>query len=145
MHNPAISLRVVSWPQAESALRQIRQQVFIQEQCVPLDLEWDGLDEQATHLLLEVEHQPVACARLLATQQLGRMAVLAKWRGIGLGSRVMQCAIEYAQQQAWDNIQISAQIHAVGFYQRFGFQITSEPYLDAGILHCDMVLPLSTI
>jgi len=68
---------------------------------------------------------------------------LPEWRGKGLGRRLMQCAIDYAQHHAWHAIHISAQIQAQGFYQRFGFTVTSEPYLDAGIWHCDMRLQIS--
>ena len=75
--------------------------------------------------------------------EIERMAVLPEWRGKGLGRRLMQCAIDYAQHHAWHAIHISAQIQAQGFYQRFGFTVTSEPYLDAGIWHCDMRLQIS--
>lgn len=143
MTYPDLSLQIVAWHQAETALRQIREQVFMQEQSVPADLEWDGLDAEAKHLLLNIGQQPVACARLLPTQHLGRMAVLPEWRGKGLGTRLMQCAVDYAQHQTWHAIHISAQIQALGFYQRFGFTVTSEPYWDAGILHCDMRLVIS--
>jgi predicted GNAT family N-acyltransferase len=140
---PEPNLNIVSWQQAEVSLRQIREQVFMQEQSVPAELEWDGLDAEAKHLLLNIGQQPVACARLLPTQHLGRMAVLPEWRGKGLGRRLMQYAIDYAQHHAWHAIHISAQIQVQGFYQRFGFAVTSEPYLDAGIWHCDMRLQIS--
>ena len=143
MRYPEPNLNIVSWQQAEVSLRQIRERVFMQEQSVPAELEWDGLDAEAKHLLLNIGQQPVACARLLPTQHLGRMAVLPEWRGKGLGRRLMQCAIDYAQHHAWHAIHISAQIQAQGFYQRFGFTVTSEPYLDAGIWHCDMRLQIS--
>ena len=96
MRYPEPNLNIVSWQQAEVSLRQIREQVFMQEQSVPAELEWDGLDAEAKHLLLNIGQQPVACARLLPTQHLGRMAVLPEWRGKGLGRRLMQCAIDYA-------------------------------------------------
>ncbi len=122
--------------------RQIREQVFVHEQQVPVSLEWDAADASATHLLAWRALQPVACARLLPDGHVGRMAVLPVWRRQGIGRALLQRAIALCQQQALPKVQLSAQTHAVAFYQRSGFQVVSAPYLDANIPHVDMELEL---
>ena len=69
------------------ALRDIRQRVFIDEQQVPEDLEWDALDETATHFLLYRAEQPVGTGRLLSDGHIGRIAILPEHRGAGLGDQ----------------------------------------------------------
>lgn len=126
------------------------------EQRVPLSLELDGRDENAIHLLAlthenlahaNLAHASLAigCARILAPENaqpgsIGRMAVLKDWRQKGVGMALLQSAIEIFHKQHWHEITLSAQTHAIGFYQKAGFVICSDEYLDAGILHCDMKL-----
>mgnify|MGYP001222817496 FL=1 len=134
----------VRWQDKEIELRKIRHQVFIVEQNVPSALEWDGLDEDAIHLLaLDPAGKAVGCTRLLAGGKLGRMAVLADWRGKGVGESLLQAAIAACRQHGWRSISLCAQTHAMGFYQRAGFVVCSEEYLDAGITHRDMKLRLN--
>ena len=76
----------VSWQTHERQLRFIREQVFILEQQVPVEMEWDSQDVAAQHLLaLNATGQAVGCARVLFDNSIGRMAVLAPWRGMGAG------------------------------------------------------------
>jgi predicted GNAT family N-acyltransferase len=149
-HKPSNSLSdfsvlTVGWQERESELRKIRHQVFIVEQNVPPELEWDGLDEDAIHLLALnlAGNKTIGSARLLAGGKLGRMAVLEGWRGKGAGKALLQAAIAFCRQHGWPNISLSAQSHAIGFYQQAGFVVCSEEYLDAGIAHRDMRLRLS--
>lgn len=137
-------VREVDWNTAEPQLREIRQQVFIAEQQVPTALEWDGLDEDAIHLLaFDAEHRSVGCARILDGGTIGRMAVLKDYRGKGLGRALLDMAIEVCRRRDWHRIKLSAQTHAIPFYERAGFRICSDEYLDAGIPHRDMQLELS--
>jgi predicted GNAT family N-acyltransferase len=133
----------VAWQQAESHLREVRTKVFIEEQCVPPDLEWDELDESARHLLvMNNASEPIACARLLNNGSIGRMAVLKDWRGLGVGSALLKTAIELQQKQGAKIITLSAQMHAIAFYEKAGFAVSGQPYLDANIPHVDMLLTL---
>lgn len=133
------TIQQVSWRTHGSQLRTVREQVFIHEQSVPVELEWDGLDDTAQHLLaLNSAGEAIGCARLPGDGSIGRMAVLKPWRGKGIGSALLRKAILLYRQQAIKKLTLSAQMHAVSFYERAGFQICSEPYLDAGILHVDM-------
>ena len=136
-------IQEVPWKAAESQLREIRQQVFIAEQQVPVELEWDGLDESAIHLLAFDAQCPIGCARILEGGVIGRMAVLKGYRGKGLGMALLHAAIDSCRQRGWHHISLSAQTHAIPYYERAGFKVCSGEYLDAGIPHRDMQLELS--
>lgn len=132
-------VQVVEWSRTP-ALRDIRQRVFVDEQQVPAELEWDAHDTDATHFLLTVEGRPLGTARLLADGHIGRVALLAKARGQGLGELLMRAVMAHARSMGLPRLELSAQTHALGFYQRLGFSVCSEEYLDAGIPHRDMCL-----
>ena len=135
------SVEKVSWQSQASSLKMVREQVFIVEQHVPIALEWDGLDEMSQHLLaVNTMGEAIGCARLLEDGSIGRMAVLMDWRGKGVGSAILKYAIAINQQQNKRNIMLSAQTHAIPFYEKFGFVKSSPPYLDANIWHVDMRL-----
>lgn len=143
MITPIHKLKInhVQWSEFEESLRTIRTKVFIEEQQVPIDLEWDSQDTSAQHLLvLTSTNEPIACARLLNNGSIGRMAVLKEWRGLGIGTKLLNKAIAFHRQQGISFITLSAQVHAIPFYQKAGFEVISTPYLDAGILHVDMHL-----
>lgn len=133
------NIEQVSWQTSAPKLIAVREAVFIVEQKVPVELEWDGLDEAAQHLLaFNVAGEAIGCARLLGDGSVGRMAVLKPWRGSGVGAALLKGAIAYYQQRALPVITLSAQVHAIAFYEKFGFKVCSEVYIDAGILHRDM-------
>lgn len=138
-----IEVREVDWHSAKEQLSAIRTKVFIEEQHVPPALEWDGLDQEARHLLAhDMTSKAVGCARVLSDGSIGRMAVLADWRQQGVGSALLQSAIGLCKKNAWLDISLSAQTHAIAFYEKAGFAVCSEEYLDAGIPHRDMRLKL---
>ena len=131
----------VSWKTHARSLKNVREQVFIIEQEVPATLEWDGLDDDSQHLIaLNVKGEALGCVRLLSGGIIGRMAVLKFWRGQGLGYALLQRAIAIHQQQGEQVVILSAQWHAINFYEKSGFVRCSPPYLDANILHIDMQL-----
>ena len=108
---------------------------------MPPALEWDSLDEAAQHLLaVTATGDVLGCARLTGDGNIGRMAVLKLWRGIGVGGALLTEAISIYQQLGVEKIRLSAQMHAVSFYEKFGFKKYGEPYLDADIMHIDMQL-----
>ena len=135
------TIQIVSWQTHARALSGLRETVFIQEQQVPIALEWDGLDETAQHLLaLNDEGEAIGCARVIGDGGIGRMAVLKSWRRQGVGMALLSQAIACYQQRCIHHITLSAQMHAIMFYEKAGFTVCSEPYLDAGITHVDMRL-----
>ena len=137
-----IQISQVSWNDAENYLRAIRTPVFVEEQAVAPDFEWDELDASAIHLLALNGDQPIACLRIIDYCKIGRMAVLKEWRVMGLGAALLLEAIEICKAHGSKSIQLSAQAHAIGFYQQAGFKVTSSEYCDVHIPHVDMQLDL---
>jgi predicted GNAT family N-acyltransferase len=138
-----VTVRRVSWNTAFAELRAIRKTVFVDEQNVPEELEWDGIDEQCVHVLAATAtNEKVGTGRLLPDGHIGRMAVLAHWRGQGIGGLLLAELIAAARERRHQFIELSAQTHAIGFYRRFGFEVVSGEYLDAGIPHRSMRMSL---
>lgn len=139
-----VQVDFVTWADSRHELSEIRRRVFIEEQSVPEDMEWDGLDGSAVHILGRNEQGlPIACARLLPGGRIGRMAVLPAWRNRGAGHQMLQAILEHLRAQGTPEATLSAQTHAIPFYERSGFAVCSDVYDDAGIPHRDMRLRLS--
>lgn len=134
-----VSIRIADWQKDNAELRRIREAVFINEQSVPPELEWDSDDQEAIHFLACAGDYPIGTARLLADGHIGRVAVLKDWRGSGVGALLMKAAIEKAEQNGLSQQFLTAQVHATPFYERLGFKVVSEEFLEAGIPHVDMV------
>ncbi|MGY6547495.1 MAG: GNAT family N-acetyltransferase [Roseinatronobacter sp.] len=124
----------------------LRRAVFIEEQAVPEAEELDGLDTEALHLLAQRGTEPVGCTRLLIagdTGKIGRVCVLAHARGQGIGTALMVAALDtLAAQPGVRRAKLGAQTHALDFYLRLGFVAEGPEYLDAGIVHRDMLRDL---
>jgi predicted GNAT family N-acyltransferase len=136
-------VRRAEWLRDQSGLRQVRQAVFIGEQNVPLELEWDEFDAISQHALAESpQGEPVGTGRLLPDGHLGRMAVLREWRGLGVGTGLLRHLVEAARQAGLSQVVLHAQSHAIGFYTRHGFVAQGEEFLEAGIPHRAMRLRL---
>ena len=124
------------------AVRKIRHQVFVVEQNVSEEEEWDGLDGEAIHFLAHLDGNPVGTARILLrgdTGKIGRVAVLPAARGTGLGAGLIRAALEeLATIDGIRQAKLGAQTHAIGFYEKLGFTAYGPVYDDAGIPHRDM-------
>nr|WP_255252036.1 GNAT family N-acetyltransferase [Nitrosomonas ureae] len=133
---------VVDWETETLTLRNIRTTVFIFEQQVPVDLEWDEFDIISTHFLVFNHHgEAVGTARLLPDGHIGRMAVLKEWRGKGYGSAMLKKILEELRQRHMQKAMLNAQIDAVAFYEKFGFQkVSEEKFFEAGIPHIKMMI-----
>src|SRR5680860_1049112 len=143
-HGAPMNMRIrkYNWHSAPPQIRGIRQRVFVEEQKVPEELEWDLIDQSAEHFLVVVDGNiAAATARLYgipgATGFIGRMAVLPQFRGQQIGQALLQHLICQGAAH-YSQLQLSAQQHAVEFYQRAGFHLCSDQYDDAGIAHFDM-------
>ena len=138
-----LKVEIAKWIDDHTQLKNIREKVFIQEQKVTPELEWDGMDEKAIHFLVFNDKAAIGCARAIVIKdhmQLGRMAVLKEYRGQGIGGALIEKAMTIAKLNQLSAIYISAQCHAIDFYKKFGFEVTSDIYLDAEIPHRDMTL-----
>ncbi len=133
-----ITIKVVDWSKAKSDLSNIRRLVFIEEQNVPEEMEWDEFDKTSTHFLVTLNDQPIACARLKADGQIGRMAVLPEYRNQGFGSKLLQFVLAEANTQKSYHVYIHAQISAVPFYEKLGFITRGDIFHEANIPHREM-------
>jgi predicted GNAT family N-acyltransferase len=134
-----IRVRLADWHKDNADIRRIREAVFIAEQCVPPELEWDADDDSAVHFLAMEGDYAIGTARLLGDGQIGRVSVLKDWRGLKVGDALMQAVIVEAQNRDLKQQMLSAQVQATPFYERLGFKVVSEEFLEAGIPHVDMV------
>lgn len=139
----ADAVEIVSWEEAATALRVVRTAVFIREQQVPEELEWDQFDAVSVHALaVNNAGQPVGTARLLPDGHIGRMAVLKEWRGQGLGSALLTKLLQVLVKRHQFQAQLHAQTSAILFYKKFGFEIVGEEFIEAGIPHVKMTLSI---
>lgn len=138
------NLKIVSgsWDELAQDARVIREAVFIQEQQIAPEDEWDAEDTISTHFVTYLQDQAVATARLLKNHSIGRVAVLQSARGTGIGYKTMRAVIDQAKAEQRKFVKLSSQVHAIGFYQNLGFDVRGEEYLDCGIPHIDMYLSL---
>ena len=141
------AIALANWQTHKSALIAIRETVFMREQNVSAEDEWDGKDDSAVHFLVRnSEGEAIGCARILAENQgaagcfhIGRVALLKDWRARGIGRQLMQAAIAWCQQQdPTSRILLHAQSERIGFYQRLGFAAQGNIFMDAGIPHIEM-------
>ena len=139
-----IQIRQLSYIENAELLVEIRETVFVQEQGVPRELEMDGRELESTHFLAfakAAKGKPetvLGSARLLATGQIGRMAVLKEFRGQGVGYKLLLYATEYGFSHGFSKIFLHAQKYAQNFYQKAGYTVCGEVFLEAGIEHIEM-------
>lgn len=144
---PGFRVEFAAWDgDDQPGLRHVREQVFLVEQRCPEDEEWDALDGTSQHVLArDLEGRPIGTGRLTPERRIGRMAVLAGWRGRGVGDAVLRLLVEQARARGWPDVELSAQAHAIPFYERFGFAAYGDEYLDCGIPHRMMRLELEPV
>lgn len=140
-------LTIETWygegPRIDLALT-VRRTVFVDEQAVPLDEEIDGKDGEAWHLLAVDGDTAVGTARLIAgsTAKIGRVAVLAAYRGRSLGKQIMAAAHRLAAELGASDIALDAQTYVIPFYEQLGYVAEGSIFLDAGIPHRRMCRPI---
>jgi YbgC/YbaW family acyl-CoA thioester hydrolase len=142
-----VDLKTGSWDELKDGAAALRTEVFVEEQEIPQELEWDEHDAKALHALVRNKlGQPVATGRLLQPKprlaQIGRMAVSKALRGGNLGRMVIDSLVEAARQRGDHQVILHAQCSAEGFYRRLGFKANGEVFQDAGIDHIEMTLKL---
>lgn len=130
------TLLYCTWSSHEASLLSVRVDVFVNEQKVPMELEVDEWDEPSLHLLaLDSNSQPIGCGRLVPNETIGRLAVRREWRGKGLGGSLLSSLLDKAKEEGWSQVRLSAQVQAMPFYRKLGFEPYGEEYMDAGIPH----------
>lgn len=136
--------RVGDWASVGPDAHRIRQAVFVEEQKIPADMEWDAADESCTHAVAYNRlGRPLATGRLLehvpGVAKIGRMAVLSPMRGSRVGRQVLDALMQAGREQGYREVLLHAQLSAEGFYTRAGFQRRGPVFEEAGIAHVEMV------
>jgi YbgC/YbaW family acyl-CoA thioester hydrolase len=144
---PMVDVRVGAWSELGAAARAIRTAVFVGEQKIPADLEWDAADETCTHAVAFNRFGlPLATGRLLAGSpgiaKIGRMAVVQTVRGSRVGRGVLDALMQVARARGDREVRLNAQVSAAPFYARAGFTERGEVFDEAGIPHVEMTKPL---
>ncbi|WKX21539.1 MULTISPECIES: GNAT family N-acetyltransferase [unclassified Streptomyces] len=147
---PAYEIRVAEDPADRDACFAVRKDVFVAEQKVPEDVEYDAHDADAVHVLaVRADGVPLGTGRLLhgaaavakngdgdpAVGSLGRLAVTAAARGLGVGAALVRAVEHAARARGLTAVDLHAQTHALGFYERLGYQAYGPEFPDAGIPH----------
>ncbi len=123
----------------------LRFEVFVDEQNVPADIELDGEDEIAVHIIAENDDVVVGCARVIfcdSQAHVGRLAVKKLYRGKGIGASICRFIIDIARERQCDCVWLNSQLHAVGFYEKLGFLPIGDTFREAGIEHTRMELDM---
>jgi predicted GNAT family N-acyltransferase len=156
--SPALryAVRVADGPVDREACYAVRKEVFVGEQGVPEDLEYDAFDAVALHVLaVREDGEPLGTGRLLhgartgtatagttggdlSTGLLGRLAVVRHARGLGAGAALVRAIEDAARARGLTAVELHAQTHALGFYERLGYQAYGPEYEEAGIPHRGM-------
>jgi predicted GNAT family N-acyltransferase len=133
------TVRQVDWADAGDGLRAVRRAVFIEEQAIPEDMEWDEFDAVCRHAIAEdLSGRAVGCGRLLPDGHIGRLAVLRDWRSRGVGASLLVHLMDLARSRGHARAILEAQTRAMPFYARHGFAAAGDEYLEAGIPHRTM-------
>jgi predicted GNAT family N-acyltransferase len=138
-------IEIGEWALMQNAAQAVRTNVFVHEQGIAPEDEWDADDATALHaVLFDLNGQALGNARLLQptanVAKVGRMAVLKEARGNGYGARLLQALIRCARQRGHKEVRLSAQRTAEGFYAAHGFLAVGEPFDEVGIPHIEMRL-----
>ena len=141
------TITIGSWRELQQAAQYIRKEVFVKEQGISPEDEWDADDATALHaVLFDVNGQPLGNARLLQhsvnVAKVGRMAVLKKARGQGYGALLLQALLLEAKRRGNKEVRLSAQRTAEQFYAAHGFSVVGEPFDEVGIPHVEMIRTL---
>jgi predicted GNAT family N-acyltransferase len=140
-----ISIQITHWEEAKSQVMPIRHEIFIKEQEVPEELEWDEFDQNALHAIIKKENQVIGTARLIIDNtiaKIGRMAIQKEYRQQGIGQELLLTLMQRAKEKGAQECILHAQTHAIAFYAKANFEPNGPIFDEAGIPHVEMRLIL---
>ena len=132
------------WADDSDTLMQLRTRVFVEEQNVSAALEIDGKDSECQHVKAIVDGLVIGTGRLLPNGFIGRMCVLAEYRNRNIGTMMLENLVQQALDRGHQKVLLNAQSYIIPFYQKFGFRIDSDEFIEADIPHRRMILNLKT-
>lgn len=137
-----VEVCLTTWSTDRPLLMHVRREVFVLEQGVPEAEEWDDDDERSVHALATLNREPVGTGRLTPDGRIGRLAVLPRHRGAGVGGRLLKLLVAEARRRGLLEAVLHAQLPVVPLYEKFGFRAEGEVFDEAGIPHRRMRLAL---
>jgi predicted GNAT family N-acyltransferase len=140
-----IFIQITHWDEAKSHVMPIRHDVFIKEQEVPVELEWDEFDQNALHAIVKKDQGVIGTARLImdnSIARIGRMAIQKEYREQGIGQKLLSILIQTAKEKGAQECILHAQTHAIAFYAKAYFEPNGPIFDEAGIPHVEMRLIL---
>lgn len=127
------------WATYAAAAMAVRERVFIKEQGVPEEIERDANDAVSRHVVaFDPNGEAIGAGRLLPDGHVGRLAVLKKWRGKGVGAALFERLLQLAREDGMQRLELHAQTPAAGFYARYGFATQGAEFYEAGLPHITM-------
>jgi len=140
---PMLDVRTGTWDELGREAQAIRTAVFVQEQKIPAELEWDAADVECVHAVAYNRFgMALGTGRLLehapGSAKIGRMAVLQTMRGADIGRALLEALTHCARQRGDRELLLNAQLSAAGFYARAGFVQRGDVFEEAGIGHVEM-------
>jgi len=148
---PMVEMKVGTWAELGQDAGQVRNEVFVEEQKIPKELEWDAADADAVHAvaynrlgmpLATGRYLPYPAAGRAGVVKVGRMAVKRVMRGAGVGREVLFALMDAARKRGEHEVVLHAQRSAEAFYARLGYTVNGEPFEEAGIPHIEMHMRL---
>lgn len=137
--DPSFRIEPADYRADFDALRAIRETVFVAEQQVPIEEEWDELDPVCRHVLArDLSGHPIGTGRMSHDGKIGRIAVMPEWRDRGVGAALLRTLLEQAREQGLAEVRLSAQVSALDFYLKHGFAEVGGRFMEAGIEHQTM-------
>lgn len=138
-NNDAVRVTLGSWAELQKEAQAIRYDVFVIEQNIPVELEWDEMDAQCLHAVAyDAQGVAVGTGRLLPDGHIGRMAVRSAARGLGVGAAILQSLMQQARNRGDKAVKLNAQTSAEPFYARNGYSREGDVFEEAGIPHISM-------
>ena len=130
-----IEVESISFANDEANIRFIRNSVFSCDQGIDPELDFDGNDSEAVHAIAFVDGKAVGTGRLLDDGHIGRVAVLARYRGMGVGSALIECLVAVAARSGYPRVYLGSQKQACEFYTKRGFTPYGDAYTEVNIEH----------
>lgn len=119
-------------------IQYVRNTVFTGEQNVDSDIDFDGNDSHAIHVIIFNNEEPIATGRMLKDGHIGRVAVISAHRGLGIGAQIIKAFEHYAREENYPRLYLGSQLHAKSFYSKLGFTVFGQQYTEADIEHISM-------
>ena len=129
-----------SYQKLQNQCNLIRYSVFVEEQNIPESIEIDDRDNVCLHVIVKINNKPIATGRIDIEKEgkIGRLAVIKDYRNKGYGSLIVNKLEEIAQQKHLTSVWLNAQKASIKFYQRLGYQIIGDEFIEANIVHQKM-------